>query len=366
MKPKILVTVIVLLSLLLSAITIPGADGQVIREFKQVHINLKAEDLFSPEYEHRGDTEPQTLRINADYDQYPLSRTNRRWVDVGTWTSDTLDGDMTVQGTVVFNVWFQEIDEGYDNQPSWQFDLLLNDESIAHVETGTTASNPNQPIEVTAQAQLNEPSFTAISGDTFGMNIQYMGYEDSDLYFDNMDYDSGAAVEMDSIIIFNADKSSAKFYDAWGLNWELDGKFFCSIDYGGVVNMGDNDTVVEDGGNMDGDNGTTYRTNRIKFDNIEKGTGSVVTVTINYGPNETSEGWSMEAGSGGGGNGGGNGDNGDDDFPIAIVGGVAVVGALGAVGAFLFIQKRKAGTGEVEYEEEYEEDEYGDDEDEED
>jgi len=347
----------ILSALLLSTIAIPVGIGQSGNaESKRVHVNMKAEDGFSPETEHDGDTEAQVKVVQANYQQNtPVSRT-ADWTTPVTWTSDNLKEIMTVQGQVTFNLWYRIIDEGYSGNPDWQFDLLYNEDSIAHVQLDGTAAEKNQPIEITANAPITE-QIEAKAGDTFGISIRYRHVEDVELHYDNMDYDSGAAFEMDSVIIWKAEKSSATFSDAWGINWNRNGKFFCSLNYGGEVNMGDNDTFVDDGGNMEGDNGTSYSTNRIRFDNIEKGTGSAISVTISYGPNETSEGWTREAGA--------NGDNDNekngDDFPIAMVGGVVVVGALVAVGAFLFIQKRKGGFEGEEYgdeEYEYEDEEY--------
>ena len=170
---------------------------------------------------------------------------------------------------------------------------------------------------------------------------------------------------MDSVIVLQADTSSAKFHDAWGINWESQGKYFCQLNYGGEVNVGNFETVISEGGTVETENGTAYPTTKIKFNNIIKGNGSEVMITINYGHNESSEGWTVEAGSNGG-NGGGNGnDDGDDDFPVEMVGGGIIVFVLVIVLAYLFVFKKRG--AEKEGDEEYEEyeDEGGEEEEEE-
>ncbi len=380
MNPSKIFVTIIMLSLVLTVIAVPEGNGQdVIREAKNVHINMKADSVFSPEYESGNDTEPQKKRVFADYDDYGAVLMNQRYVDVGTWTSDGMEGDMTVSGNILFNIWFIEVSNngGSANDPDWIFELQYNGDAVAQVEIMDTASSDTQVIEITAQTNLAEP-LSVGPGDTLGVYIQYKGWEDIDVYYDNIDYDSGALISMDSLVIFNADKSSVRFYDAWGLNWDINGKYFCFIDYGGTINMGDLDTVVEDGGSVEGDNGTSFQTVRINFNNIDKGTGGDVSVTVNYGPNGTSEGWYMDAGSGGGGD-DGNGDGGDDISTSTIAGAGAFVIVLIGVLAYLFVFKNKA-KGEEEEDEEYEEgyegsedesdesdesDEYGDDEEEE-
>ena len=96
------------------------------KEFKQVHINMKADDIFSPEYNHRGDADHERRSVEADCDEYGNIKTNRQYVDVGTWESYWIRGNLTLKGTIRFNLWFKERDDGYDNNPDWQFELQYN------------------------------------------------------------------------------------------------------------------------------------------------------------------------------------------------------------------------------------------------
>ena len=364
--------VLIIAAFILSAIPTPTEGQGGKREFKSTHLNLKANDILSPETEHKNDTEAQTKRVKAKYDSYPGVKTNRQWVDVGTWTSDAVAGDFTIKGTVVFNIWFKEIDDGTDNSPDWQFDLKQNDESVAHVEKDGTNSDPNKVIEVTASVALTQ-DVQVKAGDKLSVYIQYRGWEDCDVYYDNITYDSGVKADMDSLAILKADSDNgvyAKFFDAFGTGWDKNGKFFCSVSYGGNTIYGNEQTEVSDGGDVQGDNGTTYKTTMIKFNDAKPSKGTSVTVTISYFPveNGSAMGWSYTftaSDSGSSDSGGIGGLGGSDSSSTTIFAVVGVVVVLG--GALAFFYKKKQ-SGEDEYEEEgedYEEEEGEEEEDDE-
>lgn len=142
-------------------------------------------------------------RIEADFDDGPLpqTRSNRRWVTAGTWISEPTTQDITLEGPVTFNIWFREVDEGYDNLPEWRFILLYDNQSIAHVETGETASDPEDIIEITDTAHLSltrqTDSITIAEGGVLSLSIEYLGFEDVNIYFGNASYDSGISVYAD-------------------------------------------------------------------------------------------------------------------------------------------------------------------------
>jgi len=261
---------------------------------------------------------------------------------------------MTLRGSVRFNLWYTIRDEGFDGDPEWIFELQLNGDAIATTDAIASEKSTEEPVEVQTQTQLSG-TIEAGASDTFSVYIQYRNAEDCDLYFDNITYFSGSAIEMDSVIIFEADgKVSAQFHDAWGLQWSSNGKYFCSVENAGMVTYGDDNTEVVDDKEVAGEN-STYKTMRMTFKDIDTKDGAIVTITIAYGPayNGTSEGWTYSFTKGGSGDSGGS-DNGDDDFPIAMVGAGAGVGILTVVGVFLFMKKKKG--EDDDYDEEYDDD----------
>ncbi len=341
-------TILVMLILALSMVHMPVGEGELPpREFNTVHINMKANDIFNPEYEHDNETEPTVKRVQAEYSSTPISR-SAEWADAGTWDCDTIKGPMTVQGTVSFNLWYQIVDEGYTGEPDWQFDLKVNGEVIAHAQADNTPAEKDSPTQMSTSGNIAEPVDVS-AGDIISLSIQYRHVEDVDLFYDTIDYESGALVEMDSILIIKADSSSVTFFDAWGFNWDLDGKYFCSLNYGGWINQGDEETEVYDAGPVEGDNGTTYETVRIKYKNIQQGNSSNVSFSIRYGPTKDSGEWTFEPSPGS------IKDEKEEGISVIAVGGTVVV--LGIIGAILFMYKNKA---ESEGDDEYEYEEYDD------
>ena len=356
MKANQIVVILLLASLSLTALTMPVGEAQEdTREFRFVHLNLKDSDKLSPETNHKNNTEAITKYVPAEYSESPLFPGARtpEWTDAGKWNSDAIKAPMTLRGTVKFNLWYTIRDEGFNGEPDWIFELQKNGDAIATTDIVTSAKSTDEPVEVRASALLSS-TIEAVASDTFTVYIQYRNAEDCDLYYDNLTYFSGAAVEMDPVIIFEANgKVSAQFHDAWGLDWNKNEKYFCTVDVAGKLTPGGDDTVVADDADVSGDN-STYSTIRITFANIDAKNGDTITVTIAYGPNNngTSEGWSYSFTKGGEGDTGDNGD--DDEFPIAMVGAGGIGIALIVVLGYLFVY-RKRGEEEEEYEEEYEE-----------
>ena len=159
------ITILLIISILmLSAVVVPvGESANGEREFRLVHINLKAEDGLSPEFEHENDTEPQTKRVRAQYDEYPGTRTNREWVDAGTWTSDGVAGAMTIDsGTFTFNLWFQVVASDYSAEPDWEFKFFHNGVEICTVTVTNAEESSDHPVEVRANANIGTPDIRSM------------------------------------------------------------------------------------------------------------------------------------------------------------------------------------------------------------
>lgn len=207
-----------------------GSTMEVEGETGDHHINLKADDVFSPETTSDSDAEPERNRVIADYDSIGVILTNRRYVDVGEWESDPLEADMTLEGPILHNLWFMEVSStsGGDNNPDWKFEFRHNGENVSFIEIEGTDSSDESPIEIFAVSNLSDP-IEALAGDTFGIYIQYKGWEDIDVYYDTQQYDSGSGAEMDSLHVLDIcafeETVEIEVFDAFGSSWSEIGSF---------------------------------------------------------------------------------------------------------------------------------------------
>ena len=134
------------------------------------------------------------LDVEADYDEHPLMRTNRQYVDVGTWIYDPMIQQTVLSGTVTFNAWFMvEPDSAYNADPDWMFILYQNGVEITSAEILNTEESDTEPVDVEATTTLNDPVVLE-AGDELSVNIQYRGWEDIDFYYGNVTYDAGVTV----------------------------------------------------------------------------------------------------------------------------------------------------------------------------
>ena len=191
-----LMIMLIISMLMLSALTVQTGEAQIgEREFRQTHINLKAADGLSPETEHDNETEAQRELVLAQYDDFGVGRTNRQWVDVGTWISDGIENALTLDsGQYRFNMWFQVVDSTYTADPDWEFTLRRNGVDVTSIQVLNTAESTTEPIEIWATANVGSPE-EAQTDDTFEIFIRYRAWEDCYIYYDNVTYDSGGGGE---------------------------------------------------------------------------------------------------------------------------------------------------------------------------
>lgn len=341
--------------------SVPVTEGQEVNDqFSNVHVNLRAEDKFSPELNHVLETEPTVKRVTAQWSNgiVPGSRV-AEWTPPVSWESDPIKGPMTIQGTVKFNLWYDIIDEGFTGSPDWRFNLFLNDESIAYVQRDDSSNDKDNIVEVTASTDLNGTTEIK-SGDVFRVDIQYHHVEDVDLYYDNFTYDSGVSIQMNSIRVFKATNSfSVRFYDAWGINWNNEGKYFCDIATAYNATYDHTEIEVKDSGTVN-ENGTEYQTVTLKFNNVEIEDKTDMGYIIAYGKVEGDDFQAFNALVVDGGGGDDSSDDGDDDIDMVMVGGggaVAAIAILAVVWIFVIKPRRETGDEDEEDYEDYEEDE---------
>ena len=340
--------------------TVPLAEAEEIkREVGPVHLNLKTGDGFSPETEHDANHVGEVRSVQANTQQIGNVIYEVDWAEVGTWTSPKLVGDFTAQGRVVFNVWYQVTEEVNNNNVDWEFTLRYNGEDVAFVELTAADQDTEKPIEVSVETSLDYV-VRAASGDTFSVYIRYRSAADCDLYYDNINYDSGATINADPVIFFSGRNSggeaAVEFFDVFGIDWDRHGKYFCQVVVDGKSASGSDLIFTDQGEEREGDSGSSYSTTWLIFPDTPEGRST--TITISYGVaagNQTTGSWSFSfkgKDSGGGGDGDGDGDN--NQF-LYFGGGLALVAMVGLV---LFRKRRNKREDE---EEDWEDDDYDDD-----
>ncbi len=343
----------------------PGANAEGTQsEMTTAHVNMKSSDTLSSETVGDPDAAGETKWVQADYDQAPLSRANKRWVDVGTWTSSSRDMKFTIGGQIQFNLWYTTRDEGYADGPEFRFTLTADGTQLTQL-TGQQDQAVQTPKEYTTSGQF-EPVELAPSA-SMELKIEYRSFEDCDIYFDNATYDSGFFVESDFLKTFaygGKDKMiSIEVHDSWGANWDAVGTY---------VEIAIDGTVQEDLGFIT-KNGGTYTVDQEEYKStliewrldISPEKGQNITIWVKYTPASKGEDRGFEngfewgsAGGGGGTPGGGSDDDddsSDDTMLYAGIGAIAILGVVG-VGAFLFMKKKKEDGGSKDFDEEDEDD----------
>ena len=100
----------------------------------QLKFNLKEEnDGLSPQNKLPGEVEA-TKTVMAQYDDYVGFRTNRQPVDVGTWTSDPVEFDLSIS-IKSFDIWWEDT-EGSDDSCEWTITIKVNDQDISEDTSG--------------------------------------------------------------------------------------------------------------------------------------------------------------------------------------------------------------------------------------
>ena len=332
-----------------------------------LHVNLKGGDKLHSETKDPN-AEGETKWVQADYDQVtPFSRAQKRWVDVGTWTSSSRDSTFKFGTRVTFNIWYSIRDEGYNADPEFRFTLSVDGTQLVQV-TGPTGQDPGDDsiLEYTASGNFDPIDLEPDS--ELSLKIEYRAWEDCDIYYDNATYDSGFFIQSDFCKVFNYggkdNKIFVEVYDGWDADWRLVGYYIDITIDGQDVKPG---FVTKEGCKYTVD-GTMYRSTLIEWtldQQLEKGQN--VTIWIKYTPADKGEdrgfekGFEVGASGGGTPPGGGNEEesSGNDNTILFIGAGGAVVAAAAGIGIYMFVIKprREGSQEEEEYEEEEEEEE---------
>ena len=181
-------------------------DGEIKRYVWKSNIDGELIDgltndyyLFGNNYElNKTSGNPSELKIIAKFQDYGFVRINREWVDVGTWTYNVSNDEIILHNKVMFNIWYKEIDEGFENDPDWQFSIKYNGEYVGNEEILESYSHPENASLIRAQVDLIRDIIPKV-GDSIEIYIQYRGWENCTVYLNNVSYESNVFLSENEI-----------------------------------------------------------------------------------------------------------------------------------------------------------------------
>jgi hypothetical protein len=193
----------------------------------ELKFNLKEEnDGLSPQNKLPGEVEA-TKTVMAQYDDYIGFKTNREPVDVGTWTSEPVEFDLSIS-IKSFDIWWEVMGDGdYDPDCEWTITILHNEEYLSE----DTSSCQHDGEELEKGSHNLDTSINLAAGDAIGINLVYEGWEDIKIYYDNITYDTGLDIAGGHVFFFGGEWAGSEvnieFAEAWPVNWNtnLDGGF---------------------------------------------------------------------------------------------------------------------------------------------
>ncbi len=197
----------------------------------QLKFNWKEEgDVLSPQTRLPSEAEA-TKTVMADYSTVGIFRTDRQPVNVGTWTSEAVEFDISLSINS-FDIWWQTQESG-DDSCVWTISIEVNGAQIS--EDDSDCQDDGQ--DLTKRTHNLATSVDLIAGDTLGINLVYEGWDDIKIHYDNSTYDTGLNIVGKHNFFFApswvGSKVTIEFAEAWPVNWDT------NLDGGYIMLMGD-------------------------------------------------------------------------------------------------------------------------------
>jgi hypothetical protein len=121
----------------------------------------------------------------AQYDQYPLFRTNRQSVIAGSWHFPSpLNTTVTIDAA---DIWWVGKDSDYDADCEWTFKIY---NSGQYIDNSTVDCDSNGDSLVNETYNINI-TFDVIEGDNITIEVWYEGWEDIDILYGSPAHPSG-------------------------------------------------------------------------------------------------------------------------------------------------------------------------------
>ena len=201
----------------------------------QVKFNFKEEgDMLSPQTKLPSEAEAtKSVQADVEYDITLVGKVGRNPVNVGTWTSDPVEFDLSISINS-FDIWWEDTEEeDGDDSCEWTISIEHNGASVSE----DTSDCQHGGVDVAKGTHNLATSIDLLAGDTLGINLQFEGWDDIKIYYDNVTYDTGLNVQGSHLFFFGAmwksSEVSVEFAEAWPVNWDT------NLDGGYVMLMGD-------------------------------------------------------------------------------------------------------------------------------
>ena len=225
----------VFFTLAIAAVFLLTFDASAEPEYEnpdlQLKFNLKEEgDMLSPQTKLPSDPEA-TKTVMADYSTVGIFLTDRQPVNVGTWTSEAVEFDVSLSINS-FDIWWQTQEDG-DDSCVWTISIEVNGAEVSNDDSDCQ----DDGSELTKRTHNLATSVDLIAGDTIGINLVYEGWEDIKIYYDNSTYDTGLNIVAKHNFFFApswvGSTVTIEFAEAWPVNWDT------NLDGGYIMLMGD-------------------------------------------------------------------------------------------------------------------------------
>ena len=201
----------------------------------QLKFNFKEEgDMLSPQTKLPSEAEAtKSVQADVEYDITLVGKVGRNPVNVGTWTSDPVEFDLSISINS-FDIWWEDTEEeNGDDSCEWTISIEHNGASVSE----DTSDCQHGGVDVAKGTHNLATSIDLLAGDTLGINLQFEGWDDIKIYYDNVTYDTGLNVQGSHLFFFGAmwksSEVSVEFAEAWPVNWDT------NLDGGYVMLMGD-------------------------------------------------------------------------------------------------------------------------------
>ena len=252
----------------------------------QLKFNLKGEnDALWPQTKLPNE-EPTTKPVTADitWDLGPAGKIGRDPVNVGTWTSNPVEFDLSITINS-FDVWWEDTeDENGDDTCEWTITIEHNGEDVSEDTSGCQHGGS----ELAKGTHSLSTTINLVAGDTIGIDLWFEGWDNIKIYYDNVTYDTGLGITGSHLYLFNGiwkgSMVSIEFAEAWPADWET------NLDGGYVMVMGDDGYMadnkmasVRDGNeySFQGNNSTTIEVTSTVIEWTEI-TGTGIKIMMDY------------------------------------------------------------------------------------
>jgi len=167
-----------------------------------------------------------TKTIVGQSDDYIFFEAGREPVDVGTWTSEPVEFDISISITS-FDIWWESTESDSNDDCIWTIEIQHNGQQVSEEDSDCTHGGG----DIAKGTHSLSTNIDLVTGDTFGIDLTLTSWDDVKIHYDNVTYDSGLNVKGNHLFFFGAiwkgSEINVEFAEAWPVNWEtnLEGGF---------------------------------------------------------------------------------------------------------------------------------------------